>query len=235
LPANEIHKDSSNFCSNSNKISFLASVILPLLVLGCIYFIWLSKYHGLYFSQAANLYRSDAKKYEQLIERALKWDPYNGKVRYIKAGLLTLKKDYLKALEESFQASKTYQEIDCLKQTADLYFSSYNPIAGQEYFEKCLLLSPNDYDSLLRLGIIEAKRGDLVSAKQRFRTILETKPADPNAYFYLAVIMDAQKKYLQACAYFKTAYEITQFQKEKTAFDQEVLQEFLNKYNVSRL
>lgn len=72
-----------------------------------------------------------------------------------------------------------------------------------EYIKRYLADAPNDGNAWGDLGVVYARRGDLVKAEKAFERYIAEEPKEPNAYFRMGVLQVMKKDYPRALKQFR--------------------------------
>jgi Flp pilus assembly protein TadD len=71
-----------------------------------------------------------------------------------------------------------------------------------------LVLFPHDVETLLNLGFLVARRGDLAAAAEHFRRAVELQPELARAHFNLGVILNELGDRPRAAEHYRRAAEL---------------------------
>jgi Tfp pilus assembly protein PilF len=132
-------------------------------------------------------------------KRALKADEKNAAIHLSLGAAYIKKKQIPLAIEEINRAIALEPEtVESHAILALLYFSQEKlSEAGKEYeraLQNAAKLEPKNISIFKSLGILYLQQKNFKSAEETFVSIIGVSPNDPEAHFYLANILDEQKK-----------------------------------------
>jgi tetratricopeptide (TPR) repeat protein len=149
----------------------------------------------------------------QEYKKALKADDKNAVIHLGLAAAYIKKKEINLAIEEINRSIALEPEaVEPHAILALLYFSQEKlSEAGKEYeraLQNAAKLEPKNVSIIKSLGILYLQQKDFKSAEETFRAIIGLSPSDFEAHFYLANILDEQKKKDAAVAELKKVLEL---------------------------
>jgi putative inorganic carbon (HCO3(-)) transporter len=182
---------------------------------------------GVYYKRnAAILSGEDIDRYQELLEKAVHYDPLYGHAWLPLSDVNAVKEEYVTARDQILKAENTaniggagYKKLGILYlQVRDV---GYAP-AARLAFEKALIILPDDPEILENLAIIEFEDKNYERAQQYIEMAMREEPLLPNSYYLLGAIYDqSEKNPVKAFDYYNRALKSSLYYDGRVNFNQE--------------
>lgn len=155
----------------------------------------------------------------QLADALLKDNPANNNARKILARIYTrqigdpdqgkVDQTMLKNAIEQYQkiTQQDPKDTESLSMLARLYRAQHNDAAAEQAFRQVLKVDANDEDALNGLAMVLAERGDIKSAIDLLKQVVDKNP-DPRTLVMLGQFYEQVKDYSHAADTFKQAFDL---------------------------
>lgn len=186
---------------------------------------------AVYYKRWAAPASRNIKEYKKRLIQSIKFDPLYGAPRVLLSDVYTKEGEYEKARAELVKASKlTNIGGGGYKKLGDLYLHLGQPENARAFFEKALVLIPDDPETLEYLSYIEIRMKNYNRALQYLERATREDPVRPNSYYQVGQIFEkVYRDYVRAIRYYKSAIQSSFTYSKGLFFDKKILIDHIKK------